>query len=210
MRVENSGYHGDVKSLTLKCDGKEITTFMSSITVYQDIFTPCWSAIITIEDSANIIMNIPIRPGSSIELSVETSTESALDGQKSYSFIVYKIGDKIFKGQMHSQYNLYCASRGFLTNQSVRIQKTYSNMKPEDAVSNICGEFLGGELSKSDTSDVNYHVIVPNWTPYVAGWWYAKLALKNNASDYFFFMNDFDQYSFRSIEELYKNENSGD
>jgi len=209
MRVENSGFHGDIKTIKLTCDGKDITTFFSSITIYQDIFTPCWSANITIEDSANIIMNIPIRPGSSIEVSVETSTDSILDGQKSYQFIIYKVGDKLFMNQMQSKYTLYCASKGFLTNQNVRIQKTYANMKPEDAVSNICSEFLGGSLSKQDTSDVNYHVIVPNWTPYVAGWWYAKLALKNNASDFVFFMNDFDQYSFRSIEEIYKNEKSG-
>lgn len=209
MRVENSGFHGDIKSITLKCDGKDITTFFSSITIYQDIFTPCWSAMITIEDSANIIMNIPIRPGSSCEVTVETSTNSILDGEKTYQFIIYKVGDKVFKGQMHSQYILYCASKGFLINQSKRIQKTYSNMKPEDSVSNICSEFLGGALTKIDKSDVNYHVIVPNWSPFVAGWWYAKIALKNNASDYIFFMNDFDQYSFRSIEELYKNESSG-
>lgn len=209
MRVEHSGYFGDIKSISLTCDGKDITTFFSSITIYQDIFTPCWSAIIMIEDSANIIMNIPIRPGSNIEVTVETNTESIFDGQKTYQFIIYKVGDKVFKGQMHSQYALFCASIGFLTNQSVRIQKTYSNMKPEDAVSNICSEFLGGELDKSDISDVNYHVIIPNWNPYIAGWWFAKLALKNNASDYVFFMHDFDHYSFRSIEEIYKNEKSG-
>lgn len=96
MRVDHSGYHGDLKSLTLTCDGKEITTFMSSISIYQDIFTPCWSANITIEDSANIIMNIPIRPGSEIELTVETSTDSQFDGQKSYQFIIYQIRRKDF------------------------------------------------------------------------------------------------------------------
>jgi hypothetical protein len=110
---------------------------------------------------------------------------------------------------MHQEYDLYCASKGFLTNQTVRIQRTYSNMKPEDAVSNICSEFLGGSLTKSDVSDVNYHTIIPNWTPFVSAWWFAKLALKDNRSDYVFFMKDFDQYWFRSVEDMFTGDDSG-
>jgi hypothetical protein len=209
MRVTKSGNFGDVKNLTATIDGKNINQFVVHAAIYQDIFTPCWSAVITIQDNANILMNIPIRPGSALSLTVETQTESQLDGDKSYDFIIYKIGDKRLKGQMNQRYDLFCASKGFLTNQTVRIQKTYSNQKPEDAVSNICSEFLGGSLSQSDSSDVNYHVIVPNWTPYIAGWWFAKLALKENRSDYVFFMKDFDQYWFRSLEVLYTNEDTG-
>lgn len=132
-----------------------------------------------------------------------------MDGNKSYEFIIYKLGDKLFKTQLQYQYKLYCASKGFLTNQTNRISKTYSNKKPEDCMTNICSEFLGGTLVKSDPSDVTYHTIIPNWTPYVAGWWFAKLALKENRSDYVFFMADFDQYWFKSTEELFKNERSG-
>lgn len=209
MRVEKSGNFTDIKKLTVTIDGKDVSGFAQQVTIYQDIFLPCWTAIVTIEDSANILMNIPIKPGSKITVEVETQTESVLDGSKSYDFIIYKLGDKAFKGQMHYQYRLYCASQGFLTNQTNRISKTYSNKKPEDCVSNVCSEFLGGSLAKSDPSDVTYHTIVPNWTPYVTGWWFAKLALKENRSDYVFFMVDFDKYWFRSIEELFKNEKSG-
>ena len=209
MKVEKAGNFNDIKKLEVKIDGNDITTAATQVVIYQDIFLPCWSAIVTIDDSANFIMKLPIRPGSKVTVSVETQTDSVLDGDKSYDFLIYKLGDKLQKGQMHVQYNLYCASQGFLTNQTNRISKTYSNKKPEDVVSNICSEFLGGSLAKSDSSDVNYHVIIPNWTPFVAGWWCAKLALKENRSDYVFFMSDFDQYWFRSIEELYKNESCG-
>jgi hypothetical protein len=208
MKVTKSGNFNDIKNFTVFLDGEDITTYINTVKIYQDIFVPCWSAIVMVEDSANLIMRLPIKPGSSISITIETQTESILDGNKTYNFIIYRMGEKLFKGQMHYQYKLYCASKGFLTNQTNRISKTYSNMKPESVVSNICSEFLGGSLSKSDSSDVNYHVIIPNWTPYVAGWWCAKLALKQDRSDYVFFMNDFDKYWFRSIEELYKNEPS--
>src|SRR5574343_971663 len=150
MRVEKSGNFTDIKKLTVTIDGKDVSGFAQQTTIYQDIFLPCWTAIITIEDSANILMNIPIKPGSKVTIEVETETESVLDGSKSYDFIIYKLGDKAFKGQMHYQYKLYCASQGFLTNQTNRISKTYSNQKPEDSVSNVFSEFLGGSLTKSD------------------------------------------------------------
>lgn len=209
MKVEKAGTHGDIKRLTVTIDGEDVTQYILQTRIFQDIFTPCWSAILTVEDSANLLMRLPIRPGSEVSVSVETEVQSTFDGNKTYNFIIYKLGNKIFKGQMHQQYDLYCASKGFLTNQTVRIQKTFSNMKPEAAVEKICSEFLGGSLAKKDESDVNYHVIIPNWTPYVAAWWFAKLALKENRSDYVFFMKDFDQYWFKSIEELFTNEDSG-
>ncbi len=209
MKVEKSGNFNDIKSLKAYIDGNEITSHINQINIYQDIFLPCWTSIVTIEDSSNILMRLPIKPGSTFKVDIETQTESIFDGNKSYEFIIYKLGDKIMKGQMHYQYLLFCASKGFLTNQTNRISKTYSNQKPETTVSNICSEFLNGQLEKQDESDITYHVIVPNWTPFVAAWWCAKLALKENRSDYIFFMKDFDKYWFRSIEEIYKNEKSG-
>lgn len=209
MKVINAGAHGDIKNCTLTIDGENVTQFMNVINIYQDIFTPCWSAVVSIEDSANILMQLPIKPGSELSFTVETDVKSIFDGQKTYNFIIYKIDDRIQKGQMHVSYNLYCASRGFLTNQTRRIQKTYSKMKPEEAVSNLCSEFLGGSVTNSDPSDVNYHVIIPNWSPFIAGWWFAKLALLENRSDYIFFMKDFDEYWFKSLEVLYTTEDTG-
>jgi len=209
MRVENSGAHGDIKVLEVMLDEKDITLFVNIIQIFQDIFIPCWSISIIIEDSANILMTIPIRPGSKLTVKIETSVNSVLDGEKTFEFIIYKIGDKVSKGQMHYQYTLYGASESFIKNQQIRIQKTYANKKPEEAVGNIVQEFLGGSLSNSDRSDINFHVIIPNWNPFIACWWYAKVALKENRSDYVFFMKDNNQYWFKSIEVLYTNEDTG-
>lgn len=208
MKVENAASFHDIKKLDTFIDGIEITSFVPQLVIYQDIFLPCWSCIVTIEDSANLIMRLPIRPGSKLSVSVTTQTNSTFDGSKTYEFIIYKLGEKIFKGQQHIQYKLFCASQGFLMNQTKRISKTFSQKKPEDMVSTICSEYLNGSLTSSDPSDNDFHLIVPNWSPFMAGWWCAKMALKEKRSDYIFFMNDFDKYSFRSIEELYTNESS--
>ena len=104
MKVEKSGNFNDIKSLKAYIDGNEITSHINQINIYQDIFLPCWTSIVTIEDSSNILMRLPIKPGSTFKVDIETQTESIFDGNKSYEFIIYKLGDKIMKGQMHYPY----------------------------------------------------------------------------------------------------------
>jgi hypothetical protein len=209
MRVEHSGSFGDIKSLKVKIEGEDVTQAILFVEIFQDIFTPCWSGVVGINDSTNLLMRLPIRPGAKLTVDVETKTESpVMDGTKSYPFVIYKLGDKILEGQMNQKYNLYCATQGFLKNQSIRVQKSYPSQKPETTVSNIISEFMGGSV-ESDTSDSNYHVIIPNWSPFTAAWWCAKLAIKNGASDFIFYMKDIDKYWFKSIEELYLNEDTG-
>lgn len=62
MQVIQSGQAGDIKELTISIDGKNITTFICLVKIYQDIFIPCWSCQLYVEDSANILMQLPIKP----------------------------------------------------------------------------------------------------------------------------------------------------
>ena len=209
MRVLYGGKAGDIRYLTVTIDGTDLTQCVLNIEIFQDVFTPCWSAILTLNDTVNAMMEIPIRPASQVSIYIDTSTGSAAaDGSKQYDFMVYRIGDKSFQNRNQQLYKLYCASKGFLLNQTKRIQKTYDNMKPEDAMSNIISEFLEGSVD-SETSDNNYHIIIPNWSPFTTCQYLAKIAIKNNASDFIFFMKDTDYYYFKTIEYLYTSEDSG-
>lgn len=207
MKVINSGNFGDIKSLKVTINGQEITTAVMLTEIFQEVFSPFWSLILTVDDNANMLINLPIRPGIEVTIEIETKNESILDGTKKYTFYIYKIGDKVFKGQMHQQYKVFCASKSFFINQAKRVSKSYSNQKPETIVSNVVSEFVGG-TTETSTSDNNYHIIIPNWSPFTAVWWCAKVAIKNNASDFIFFMTDENKYSFKSLEELYTSNTS--
>ncbi len=67
---------------------------------------------------------------------------SVVDGQREYEFVIYSLSDRIFRGQMHQQYKLFCVSKAFVLNQGLRVKKSYSDEKPESIVSNLVGEFL--------------------------------------------------------------------
>ena len=157
----------------------------------------------------NFIMGVPIKPGSVVSIYIDTDTGSYnSDGNKTYSFVVYRIADRVFKNQMQQSYRLFCASQGFLLNQTKRVQKTYDNIKPEDAMSNIVSEFLNGSL-ESIPSDNNYHIVIPNWSPFTACNYISKVAIKNNASDYIFWMQDTDMYCLKTLEYIYTSDPSG-
>lgn len=97
MLVQKSGRYVDIRSLKVTINNYNVTNAALNIEIFQDIFTPCWSSIITMEDSSNMLSNIPIIVGAKVSIQVDTKTDSMLDGNKNYSFVVYKIGDKKMK-----------------------------------------------------------------------------------------------------------------
>jgi hypothetical protein len=209
MLTDKAGNFGDLHTRKIIIDGEDISKHVRLIKIYQDIFTPCWTAIIAIEDSSNLLMNLPIQPGSEIAVSIETNDVGALDGSAEYEFVIYKISDKEGAGQMHQRYNLYCATEAFVRNMSARVQKAYSNLPAEQIAGKVLQDYLGGQMAQVDETPNLYHLIVPNWSPLTAISWCLKIAVVEGASDFVFFMKEENQYWFKRFEKLYTGENTG-
>ena len=121
MRVEKPGNFGDIFDLSFTIDGEDMTQFFIEARIYQDIYTPAWSAIFTIEDSSNMVMNLPITPGAPVSLFIETKhTSPATDGKATFNFVIYRMDDREAAGQMHYRYNLYCISSIFLQDMKTK------------------------------------------------------------------------------------------
>ncbi len=208
MITQNSGDFGDIQEIKIKIgDDDDIMPAMRHFTIYMDIFTPCWTLVLEIDDTTNLITGLPITQGAPISVFLKTKTENnIMDGEKTFNFMIYKISDKIHAGQMQQKYTIYAISKDFLINQTKRIKKCYRDKKPEQIVSNIVDDYFSARVETGPPSENNYHVIIPNWSPYTAISWCAKLAIKKQCADYLFFMKDEGNYWFRSFEEIYKEE----
>lgn len=193
---------GDLKKFVVEIDGKDVSDAVLGAQVFQDVFTPTWSAQVNFNDTANLLMILPIRSGSKITIEIETYNVSPADGKKKFEMTVYKIGDKNFQNHMQQSYTVFCADEAFLKNQTKRIQKAYSNVKATAAAANIVQEFLGGTL-ETDASDNTIDFIVPNWTPFITTAWLLKVATRAKAADYVFFQRDNRKFVMKSIENLY-------
>lgn len=202
MIVNKPARFGDLKKFVVKIDGKDVSDAVAYVTVFQDLFTPTWSAHVFVSDTANLLMTLPIKVGSKISVQIETDNQSPGDGEKEFEFVIYRLGEKAFQNHMQQDYTLFCASDAFFRNMKKRVSKCYSDMKPTDAAASIVSEFLGGTL-ETESADENVHIIIPNWSPFNAIAWMTKIATKNNAADYVFFQKDNSTWVMKSLERLY-------
>lgn len=197
--------YGDMKKFTVTIDGKDVSDAVHAAQVFQDIFTPTWSAQINFNDTANLLMTLPIKVGSKVVISVATENDSVADGDEDFDFTVYRIGDKQFQNHMQQSYTVFCADQAFLDNSTKRVQRSYSNMKATDAVQSLVNEYFGGTVDVVD-SENSIHVVVPNWNPFITASWFVKVAMKDSAADYVFFQRDNNQWVMKPSEFLYSDD----
>lgn len=208
MIYNRPGRYGDLKKFEVKVDDKDVSDAVSSLAIFQDLFTPTWSCQVFFNDTTNLILRLPIHVGSTIKIKIATELKGPGDGEKEFEMIVHRIGDKVFQNHMQQTYTCYCSSKAFLKNQTKRVQKAYQQQKPTDIASNIVSEFLGGTV-ETDTADQQIDCIIPNWSPFTAVAWLLKNATKKNAADFVFFQRDNDSYVMKSMETLYTSDDTG-
>ena len=210
MIVDKGANFGDLKVFTVKVNDSDISEAVVSAHVFQDIQSPTTTAIINMNDTNNLLMNIPIKAGAKITIDIQTELDSIGDGEKTWEFVIYRIGDKVVSNSKQQQYSIFAADRSYILNQTKKINRAYSDKKPEDIAKNIASEFLGGQLDSHKT-DNNTHVVVPGWSPFYTMAWLCKTSLRNGAADMMFFQQHNGRFAFKSIEDLYSSsdESSG-
>lgn len=189
----------EVGYFNITADGVNITSMMIQCDIYQDIYSPTWSCQIAFSDTQNIVMNIPIVPGTIIRIVAET------DERKAYNFIVYKISDRNQIKQEHQVFRLHCVTEEFFINQKARISRGFQTVGPASMVSTIISESAIGEIEDSDPDSNQYTVIIPNLAPFAAINWLSRFAISSsNGADYSFFQSDSKKFKFKSLEKMFK------
>lgn len=208
MITNNPARLGDLKAFKVLADGVDISSAVTMTNIWQDIYTPSWSAQLTIQDTSNIIHTIPLRQGSKVSIQLETNFKyKLLDDKKSFNFVLYKISDRVMRKSKHQAYILHLVSEDLLINQSIRVQK-YFNKTPDVIAQSIISQYMGGSVT-TDGAANKVDVIIPNWSPFVAAEWLSKISVSGNAADFVFFMEDDKRYAFRSVDKMYSSNSSG-
>lgn len=202
MKFENGASYGDLKKFTVTVNDKDITSAVAQVTVFQDMFAPTTTAIIALMDTSNLLMSLPIRPGSKVKIETETELMGQGDGEQTWEFVIYKVADKNVDNSKVQTYNLYAAHEAFLINQTQRIFRSYKNMSTSDIATNVINEFLQGQVEVTD-SDSTLSLIIPGWTPFFTLGWLLKTSMSQGAADFAFFQQADASFSFKSFETLY-------
>jgi hypothetical protein len=202
MLSEKNSLPGDLSKFEIKIDNTDITDSVVSATVFQDIFSPTWTAEIDLNDTNNMLMNVPIRPGSRVTITAKTDLKSETDGEKTFNFIVFGINNRQFQNAMQQTYTISCVSRDFIRNQGIRVQQSFKNTSPDQICSSIINEYLGGSV-EADAAENQVDIIISDISPFTAAHQLCKVAVHNKAADMMFFMRDERKYAMKSIEEMY-------
>jgi hypothetical protein len=193
---------GDLAKFEVKIEDTDITDSVVSAVVFQDIFSPTWTAAIDVNDTNNMMMNVPIKPGSSVSISVKTDMKSETDGEKTFKFIVFNIGNKQIHNAMQQSYSINCVAEDFMKNQGIRVQQSFKNKSPDKICSSIISEYIGGSV-ETDPAENSLSTIISNISPFTAAHQMCKVAVSGGAADMVFFMRDEGKYAMKSIEKMY-------
>lgn len=195
-------FPNEIKSFSVFANNVDVTSMILQTDIFQEIFNPSWSAELSFVDTQNILMNIPITVGGDVVINVETDYPK--NHKKKYRFKIYKISDRIQFAQEKQGYVINCVDVKFFDNQKKRISKSYQNMTPSQIINNIVSENKIGELSSHHNDNEKYTFIVPNMSPFAAINWVSKFT-NNNASDFWFYQTDDNEFSFHSYDGMLKN-----
>lgn len=206
MIYNNSANPGDLKAFDVTIDGKSVIDAVISADVYQDIFTPTWTAQVFFDDTSNLLTALPIKAGKEIKIKVKTEYGGfAGDGEKEFTMVVYRIGDKIRVNHMHQTYTVYAADPAFVANQKKRVQRSFKNKLPNEIAQTIVSEELGGACEVHD-ADNAVSLVIPNWSPFNAAGWLCKVGQCKGAADYCFFQTDTGKFAFKSFEKMFSSD----
>ena len=198
----------------------EIGELVFGFTYYEDITKPFISANLNINDSGSNLIGSGSGPITGGEL-VEIDVEGPDNKDYSYTFKVYRVGDRINSGKIQN-YNLGLISAEALDDPQTRIKKTLSG-RPDEIVRQVLNE-EGLNTTKQYIADPcdNYKTIIPkNLTPFAICAKLQDQSIPTGAGGKgdgegaetvdgkysegtagFFFFENFNGYNFRSIDSL--------
>ena len=198
----------DFHSYKVTLGKEDVSDLVSSIEVYQDIFSPTWSANLYIVDAMNIQTEKNIAVGVPVKIELETNTPLPVEGiqQKIYHFILHSISDKTLIKKDVYGYNLKLTTSTQLGDFKKRVSKSFKNKKPNDMVSTIVKEHLNGSIETS-VADEKYDIIIPNLSPISAINYISNFSKSSGKeADWVFFQSDESKYKFKSLEDMYNDD----
>ena len=200
-------FAGDVQikeaTLTsLNGNAVNIVNQISTIEIYEDIFSPFVTLSIVLRESQDYLNSIPLIGEEYVTLNIDTPS---LDIPITGRFYIYKITDREYSKERETVYTLKCISEEYVTDVNTKISKAVGGNIAESA------KLLFGKDGLNTKKNVSIEK-TSNVTNFVANFWNPSKCLStlttsaaniNNSPTYLFFENR-SGFNFRTIEELTK------
>jgi hypothetical protein len=193
----------DYDQIIINIDGVDVSGIVGQTEIYQDIFAPVWSCTVVFLDTQNQLMNLPIKPGSEIEIILETSAPKPCQGKVTFNFVAFKISDRELIKQETYTYMVHGISKEYFDDQRKRVSKYY-NGTADSIAKKIISDSGIGKITDASVDSNKYDVIIPNLSPFTAIEWLTTFTKTPNAgADFCFYQLADDKFAFNSIEDMF-------
>lgn len=186
--------------------GQDVTNQVVAIELYEDLWSPFMSGVLALKDSLDLTNLFPFVGEEFVNIKIHTPSFEGKDKTINDQFYIYKMTNRIAKGDRNAIYELHFISREAIVDLNKATSKAYSGKCSDIARSIIIG-IDGLESKKSAIIEET-----PNGVKFVANYWPPVKSLnyaaetasnKDGAANYLFFENRFG-LNFVSLDYLYK------
>lgn len=195
---------GTYRSVKLKNkDGKEfnITSFVSEISIFEDLFSNSLSGELLMVDNvgASDLMNLT----GNEKLTIEIFAEPGSDEVEIKEFYVYSVSSRLKNNPTSEVYKLHFISFESVLNEHTRVYSAIEGTNSE-AVKQLFSQYIGSEKPfEVESTSGSFKFVMPSWTPFECINWYAGRSVSSESGgSYFLFYETMKGYNFKSVEKL--------
>jgi len=186
--------------------GESILNQIYAIEIYEDMFSPFISGVISVRESLDYINIFPLVGEEVINLKIKTPNFDGEFEQIKAQFSIYKITNRILRNERNVVYEIHFISKEAIVDLNKKISKSF-----EGKVSDIARTLLSDIQNGLETPKKLNIEKTPNGIKYVSNFWSPvknlNYLIENAKNDrdipsYLFFENRFG-FNFLSLESLY-------
>jgi hypothetical protein len=186
--------------------GQDVTNQVVAIELYEDLWSPFMSGVLALKDSLDLTNLFPFVGEEFVNIKIHTPSFEGKDKTINDQFYIYKMTNRIAKGDRNAIYELHFISREAIVDLNKATSKAYTG-KCSDIARSIITGIDGLESKKSIVIEDT-----PNGVKFVSNYWppvkslnYAAETASNRdgAANYLFFENRLG-LNFVSLDYLYK------
>lgn len=195
----------EIINLTLyTSDGKsvDLSAVALEIDVFEDIFSPCMTCTIRINDANDLLSVFKFHGNEFLELEIDKPT---LDDPIKKVFRLYKISNRDFNTN-YQNYTMHFCSEEMVLSPQIKVSKSYRGLKVSDIITDLLRSYLKvneKKINNIQKTEKAFDLIIPKMDPLQAIMWLVAQAYSKNESLFFFFENR-DGFNFTSYEKLIK------
>lgn len=195
----------NISVVTSKGLTQNITNQVMRVEIFEDLFSPFMSGIITVAESFDFINLFPFIGEEFININIHTPSFEKKHYIKQ-QFYIYKISDRILSGDRTVIYQLHFVSKEAIADVNKNISRPYSGL-----VSDIAKELLTSKEYGLETSKQLNIEPTANRTKFISNYWSPVRCLNyaagtaqgsNGAANYVFYENRAG-FNFVSLDALY-------